>query len=123
VSSADEPPVAVRDATGALVAWIDVGTPSADRLHRASKAARRVAVYTHADPAQLRREAASRVIHRVDEIDVWRLDPSLIDAIGEVMDRNVDLELVRTGGRLYVTLGGRVVEGDIQSVRLGDAPA
>jgi uncharacterized protein YaeQ len=122
LSSTDEPPVSVVDPTGALVAWIDVGTPSADRLHRAAKAAPRVAVYTHADPAQLHREAASRAIHRVDEIEVWRLDPSFLDAVGEAVDRNVDLEIVRTGGRLYVTIGGRVVEGDLQRIPLGQGP-
>src|SRR5688500_9534408 len=47
----DEPALAVRDLTGALRVWIDVGAPDAARLHKASKAAPRVAVYTHRDPA------------------------------------------------------------------------
>src|SRR5690242_12172206 len=46
VSSTDEPPVLVRDPTGVLLAWIEVGAPSAARLHKASKAARRVALFT-----------------------------------------------------------------------------
>jgi uncharacterized protein YaeQ len=41
---ADDPPIVVKDLTGSLRAWIDVGTPSAERLHRASKVAPRVAV-------------------------------------------------------------------------------
>src|SRR5579863_4662792 len=45
LSEPDEPAIAVRDLTGALQAWIDVGAPDATRLHRASKAAPRVAVY------------------------------------------------------------------------------
>src|SRR3954469_19332521 len=49
ISAADEPPIAVRDPTGILLAWIDVGSPSAERLHKASKAARRVALFTHVD--------------------------------------------------------------------------
>src|SRR5882724_1455887 len=57
VSSADEPPLAVHDPTGGLVAWIDVGAPSADRLHKAAKAAKRVALFTHVDISQLRKEA------------------------------------------------------------------
>src|SRR5688572_18431649 len=52
VSDPDEPAIAVRDLTGAIKAWIDIGTPDAARLHKASKAAARVAVYTHKDPAQ-----------------------------------------------------------------------
>ena len=53
LSEPEEPTIAVRDLTGALRAWIEVGTPEAARLHKAGKAAPRVAVYTHKDPAQL----------------------------------------------------------------------
>src|SRR5918997_4520707 len=52
----DEPPIAVRDLTGALKVWIDIGAPDAARLHKASKAAGRVALYTHKDPAQIVRQ-------------------------------------------------------------------
>ena len=45
----DEPALAVRDLTGRLLAWIDIGAPDAARLHKAAKAAPRVAVYTHRD--------------------------------------------------------------------------
>jgi hypothetical protein len=42
---------------------IDVGTPDAARLHKASMAAPRVAVYTHKDPSQLiGRLAGERII-------------------------------------------------------------
>ena len=37
LSAADEPAVLVRDLTGRLTKWVDVGMPSADRIHRASK--------------------------------------------------------------------------------------
>ncbi|MDY7231188.1 YaeQ family protein [Hyalangium rubrum] len=40
ISSTDEAPISVRDPTGVLLAWIDIGSPSAERLHKASKAAR-----------------------------------------------------------------------------------
>src|ERR1700689_1184570 len=53
LSEPDEPAIAGRDRTGALRAWIDVGAPDAARLHRASKAAPRVAVYAHRNAAQL----------------------------------------------------------------------
>ena len=49
LSDPDEPTVSVRDLTGTLLTWIEIGTPDADRLHRASKAAPRVAVYCHKD--------------------------------------------------------------------------
>jgi uncharacterized protein YaeQ len=118
VSQADEPPVSVRDPTGVLLAWIDVGSPSAERLHKASKAARRVALYTHADLALLRREAGSRAIHKVEDIEVYRFEPSFLDALEAELGRKATLELARNDGRLYVTVGGRVIEGGIEEARL-----
>ncbi len=45
----DEPAIAVRDLTGQLMTWIDIGTPEAARLQKAGKAARRVVVHPHKD--------------------------------------------------------------------------
>ena len=118
LSSTEEPPICVRDPTGRLLAWIEVGSPSAERLHKASKAAERVILYTHTEPAQLRREAATRAIHRVDAIDVRRFDPALLDTLSAAIDRHARLEIVRTDGRLYVTLAGKVIEGDVEQVAL-----
>src|SRR3954468_14545375 len=42
VSSGDEPAVIVRDLTGRITGWIEVGMPDANRLHRGSKLAGRV---------------------------------------------------------------------------------
>jgi uncharacterized protein YaeQ len=120
VSSADEPPISVRDPTGLLLAWIDVGSPSAERLHKASKAARRVAIYTHVDLALLRREASTRPIHKVESIEVWRMAPALLDALEPMLERSTTLEIARNDGTLYVTGGGKVVEGAI--VRVGLSP-
>ena len=122
LSSTDEPPLAVRDPTGVLVAWIDVGSPSAERLHKASKAARRVALFTTTDPALLRKEASTRAIHKVEEIEVFRLDPAFVDALAEHLDaRSVALDLTRTDAQLYVTVAGKTLEAALDRVSLMNA--
>jgi uncharacterized protein YaeQ len=118
VSSTDEPPISVRDPTGILLAWIDIGSPSAERLHKASKAARRVALFTHVDPMLLRREASSRAIHKVEAIEVWRFEPAFLDALEPLLERSTKLEIARNDGGLYVTAGSRVIEGAVTRVSL-----
>src|SRR5258708_38367320 len=54
VSEPEEPTVAVRDLTGAIKTWIEIGPPDAGRLHKASKPARRLAGYPPKDPPQRR---------------------------------------------------------------------
>jgi uncharacterized protein YaeQ len=118
LSDADQPPVSIHDPTGILLAWIDVGSPSAERLHKASKAARRVLLYTHVDPALLRKEASSRPIHRVEDIEVVRLPAAFLDQLEPRIDRNGELEIVRSDGQLYVTTSGAQLDAPIESLRL-----
>jgi len=70
ISDPDQPALSVRDLTGALKSWIDVGSPDAARLHRAGKAAPRVAVYTHKDPAQVQRQLGGERIHRAEALEL-----------------------------------------------------
>jgi len=122
LTSAEEPPITVRDPTGILLAWIDVGFPSAERLHNTAKAARRVAPYTHVDAALLRREASIRSVHKAGKIEVWRLDPSFLDAVEGSIGRTT-LEIVRNDGRLYVTVDEKAIEGELERVPLVEADA
>jgi len=115
VSSTDEPPVSVRDLTGVMTHWIDVGSPAAGRLHKATKAAKRVSLFTCASVSYLEREA----IHRKEEIDVTSLDASFVDTLAERIDRRTGVEIVRTGGALYVTIGASHFEGAALAKQLG----
>jgi uncharacterized protein YaeQ len=118
LSDSDEPPVSVVDPTGILMAWIDVGSPSAERLHRASKAARRVALFSATELTLLEREAASRKIHALEDIQVFLLEPRFLDALETHLEKHLELELVRSSGVLYVTMPKGIVEGSITETRL-----
>lgn len=118
ISSTDEAPISVRDPTGVLLAWIDIGSPSAERLHKASKAARRVALFTHVELALLRREAATKAIHKVEEIEVWRFSPAFLDALEAKVGRDTEVNLTRTEGQLYVTLDEETIETTLAPERL-----
>ena len=113
LSAADEPPLTVRDLQGNLRAWIEIGTPSADRLHKASKASPRVVVFTQHDPRLLVREAGTRDIHKADQIEVYALDPRFLNQLGELTERNAKWTLLRNDDLLYVTVGAKSVTGPV----------
>ena len=114
LSSTEEPPISIRDPTGVLLASIELGHPTAARLHKAAKAARRVSLFTTSSIEDLRAEARAGAIHHASAIEVWQLDPSFLDAIGERLERTLSFELVRTDAELYVTLGAEVLSGSIE---------
>lgn len=109
VSSDDEPALSRRDLRGDLTDWIEIGTPSVERLHRAKKACARVAVYTWKQPDALATEAAGAV-HRAHELEIIALEPEFLDAAAATLDRNNRWDLSVTGGTLYLTVGAAVLE-------------
>jgi uncharacterized protein YaeQ len=111
LSTTDEPAVWIKDLRGDLVAWIEVGSPSAERLHKASKAAPRVVVFTQNDPEMVLREARAKAIFKADRIELYAVPRALLDALEAKIDRHTKLELVRTDGQLYVTIDGSTIEG------------
>jgi len=122
LSEPDEPAVVVRDLTGALEAWIEVGAPEATRLHKASKAAPRVAVYPHRDThAWLARLAGER-IHQADRIELQIIQPALITALAARLERRMDFDLSVSEHALYVSCGDETLTGAVEQRALVPGP-
>lgn len=113
VSDPDEPAIALRDLTGAIKVWIDIGAPDAARLHKASKAADRVVVYTHKSPTQLLKQLAGERIHRANALELYAIDRDLVTALVARLDRRVSFSLSVTDRELYVSIGADNLTGAV----------
>ena len=113
VSDPEEPTIAVRDRTGAIKAWIDVGTPDAARLHKASKTAGRVAVYTHKDPTQFLKQLAGERIHHAEALELYAIDRALVSALVARLERRVAFSLSVTDHELYLSIGADNLTGTV----------
>ena len=118
VSSPDEPAIAVRDLTGAIRTWIDIGTPDAERLHRASKLAERVVVYTHKEPAQFLKQLAGRKIHNAEALELYAVDRALVSALVARLERRVAFSLSVSERELYLSIGTDNLLGNIVPLTL-----
>jgi uncharacterized protein YaeQ len=112
----DEPALWQRDLRGDLQAWIEVGTPSTDRLHKAAKSCARVVVYGWKAPEQLARDLVEAGVHRAEQIVIRGLDPALLDEIAATLERNNRWALSITGGTLYLEIGERRFESAVRVV-------
>lgn len=106
ISSTEDPAVLVRDLTGKITAWIEVGAPDAERLHYGSRLAERTVVYTHRDPAKVMAPWAGKKIHRSDAIRVYSFDPGFIDAAVPLIARRNTITLTVTEQVLFLDLNG-----------------
>jgi uncharacterized protein YaeQ len=111
LSEPDEPAIAVRDLTGSIKAWIEIGTPDAARLHKACKLAPRVAVYTHKDVRQLVSRLAGERIHRVEALELYAIDRDLLSSLVQRLDRRMAFALSINDRELYVSIGSDTLTG------------
>ena len=108
VSDDTEPAIVQRDLRGDLRAWIEIGAPTADRLHKAAKASPRVAVYTWKSAAALREAIAERKVHKGDAIEIVEFNQDFVDGVATTLDRVNRWDISVTGGVIYLTINDQL---------------
>jgi uncharacterized protein YaeQ len=113
ISTPDEPSIAVRDLTGSITTWIDIGTPDAGRLHKASKLAGRVVVYTHKDPAQFLKQLEGKAIHNAAALELYTIDRALVSALVSRLERRIAFSMSVSDRELYIAIGADQITGRV----------
>jgi len=113
LSEPDEPAILVRDLTGVVRSWIEIGTPDAARLHKACKASPRVVVYCHKDSAQWIRALAGERIHRSESLEIYALDRTLVGELVARLDRRMSCALSVADRELTVSIGTETLTGSV----------
>ena len=122
ISDPDEPTIAVRDLTGILRTWIDIGTPEAARLHRASKAAGRVAVYSHRDVTAWLARIAGERIHRGEALEIHVMDREMVAALVSRLERRMEIDMAVTERNVYLSVADETFAGTVELQRLLPTP-
>jgi uncharacterized protein YaeQ len=102
----DDPALAIRDLTGEVQVWIEIGAPGAERLHRATRSAPRVVVYTHKEPGQLVRQLDGARIHRAEWIELYAIDREFLAGLASHLARRMTFTLSVVERQLYLTVDG-----------------
>ena len=116
VSEPEDPTISVRDLTGAITTWVEIGAPDAARLHKASKVAARVVVYTHKDPAQLLKQLAGERIHRGETLELYAIERALVNALVARLERRMAFSLSVAGRELFISIGDTTLCGAVSSL-------
>ena len=121
VSDGDNPALALRDLTGKLTGWIDVGLPSPERMHKATKQAARVAVYGSHRLQELVDQLRDEKVFRAAEIDVVFFEPAFLDELAATLDRNNTWSVSRNDDDVYVEANGVSVATTLRHLRASEA--
>lgn len=118
VAAGDEPAVLVRDLTGQVTHWVEIGLPAAERLHRGARLAGRAAVYTHRDVTQLLNQLAGKKIYRAAEIPIYAIERRFVDEAAALLERRMAFALSVTEREIYLSVGDRTLTTTIVEHRI-----
>ena len=92
LSDVDEPAVWVKDLTGEIKLWIDVGQPDEVRLRKACGRAEQVVVLCYAASSELWWKQIESKLARLRNLTVWRVPAETAQALAGLAQRSMRLQ-------------------------------
>lgn len=110
LSDTDEPDLWQLDLTGRIVQWIECGQPDERRLLRAAGRAERVAVYAYGTSTPIWWSGLKGKVARAANLEVWQLPAAQTQALGELVQRTMTLQINVQDGQVWIGDAQRSVE-------------
>ena len=102
---ADEPDLWLKDLTGTIRHWIDVGQPDERRMLRAASRADRVTVIGYASSTPTWWKSVAGKLSRVRNVDVWQVPADESQALGVLAERTMQIDVLVQDGTASVGSG------------------
>jgi len=118
IASPDEPAIFLRDLDGTLLLWIDIGSPNPDRIHRATKAAPRVAIYCHRNVALALENLRKREIFNAEAVSLFSFEDSFVADFASYLEKRNELSISRTEQSLYAVINGIALTSTLSEHKL-----
>lgn len=98
--------------------WIEIGNPSARKLHKAGKSAKKVMVFTYKNPEVLLTEIRGNEVHRANEIEIFAFEPKFLEDLSQHLEKNNRWSMLIQQGQLDVNIGDQTVSSDVKKPQL-----
>lgn len=104
LSTEDEPDLWLKDLTGDVELWIDLGQPDERRVRRACSRARQVAVYAYGGRAvPVWWEQHGESLSRLDNLAVYNVPVACTTALATLASRNMNLQCMVQDGEVWLS--------------------
>ena len=111
LSAEDEADLVLKDLTGAIALWIEVGLPDERELRKACGRARAVKVYAYGGrAAQLWRAQNAAALSRLTNLSVVEVPPEVSNGLAAWAERGMRLEATIQDGHVWLSCGERQLE-------------
>jgi uncharacterized protein YaeQ len=105
LSDTETPAITLPGPHGTPSLVIEIGSPTARRLHKAMKGCESLKVYTYKNLDSLLTEIRSEKVHHADRIEFYALEQRVLDDLGQSLKRDNRWSLLHDEGQLTVHVG------------------
>jgi uncharacterized protein YaeQ len=98
--------------------WIEIGNPSARKLHKASKAAQQVIIYTYKNAENLINELRTHEIHRANNILIFAFDSKFLQSLESELIKSNCWSILHQQGHLDINTSQKSISTDLQQFSL-----
>jgi len=100
----EEPEIALRDYTGDIELWIDVGQPDESRIRKACGRSRQVIVVNYGgNAADVWWDKNANALQRLKNLDVIDIDSASVEAMAAMVERSFRLDCQIQDGEVTLT--------------------
>jgi len=114
----EAPALQMTGAFGAIDLWIEIGNPTARKLHKGSKASKQVIVYTYKNPTLLIEAMRAGEVHRAEHIQVRAFDSAFIEQMETLLEKNNRWSVLYQQGTLNVESARGSASTEVKEARL-----
>jgi uncharacterized protein YaeQ len=115
IGNEDEPDLWLKDPTGAIDLWIDVGQPDEKQVRRACGRSRRVYVYPYGGhAADVWWDQGRPVLEKSRNLSVINIPASALPALAKLSRRTMKLQCTIQDGQVWLSDGSGTVHIDLE---------
>ena len=115
----DEPALWLKDLTGAIDLWIEVGQPDEKRILKAAGRAERVIVYSYSATSSIWFKGLANKIDRAKNVSVINIPAEISAQLEKMASRSMQLQCTIQDGQVWITDGVETVLVERETVRGG----
>ncbi len=123
LSDPDAPALKMAGIHGSIALWIEIGNPSAKKLHKGAKASSSVKVYTYKDPRSFVSDVQSHgSVFRAEEIQVFAISPKFLAAVAPRLEKDNRWSILFQEGVLSLSSDSFSETTELRAVSLTKEP-
>ncbi|MGZ3691707.1 MAG: YaeQ family protein [Pseudobdellovibrio sp.] len=113
----DSPALQLMGRHNSIDLWIEIGNASSRKLHKATKSAKEVQVYTYKNPEVLINDMKANEVHKAEEIKIFAFDEKFISALEKILEKNNRWSLVIQQNQISVSVGEQSIVTEMKELQ------